>query len=207
MFQLLPIKAFMSLVARLRFVFCIILCLSEGAWTFSADNVSVQGHASVGSKRLAGAVVWLDAPDAPRPPRRAVLDQRNLAFSPTVIAVSTGSTVRFPNNDRVLHNVFSFRDGKKFDLGLYPVGQVRDVKFDRAGVSRLFCNIHPGMAAYVVVVDSPYYAVTDSTGAYALTGVPSGQYTYYAWRPGGATISGKVTVAAHTTLEVQWPPD
>lgn len=184
-----------------------VLLLSKGIWTFGADAVNVQGHAAVGSKRIAGAVVWLDAPSLPRPPRRAVLDQRNLAFTPTVLAVSTGSTVEFPNNDRVLHNVFSFRDGKKFDLGLYPVGQVRDVKFDHAGVSRLFCNIHPNMAAYVVAVDSPYYAVSDSRGDFSLAGVPYGQYSYYAWRAGGATISGRVTVGPNTSLEVQWPAD
>src|SRR5207237_334074 len=109
--------------------------------------VNVQGHLSAAGRPLADAVIWLEAPAAPRPARRAVLDQRNLAFSPAVLAIPTGSTVRFPNNDTVLHNVFSFRDGRKFDLGLYPVGQVRDVKFDHAGVSRLFCNIHPGMAA------------------------------------------------------------
>src|ERR1051326_5241786 len=176
----------MNASARLR-VLLICGLLLTGGLTFSADNVSVQGHALDGGKKVSGAVIWLDAPDAPRPPRRAVLDQRNLSFYPTVLAVSTGSTVRFPNNDRVLHNVFSFRDGKKFDLGLYPVGQVRDVKFDHAGVSRLFCNIHPGMAAYIVVVDSPYYAVTNREGGFSLTGVPAGQYTYHAWRAGAGT--------------------
>jgi plastocyanin len=182
-----------------------VLLLSAVVNAFGADVLTVQGHASVGNRTAADAVVWLEAPAAPRPPRRAVLDQRNLSFMPAVLAISTGSTVRFPNNDRVLHNIFSFRDGKKFDLGLYPVGQARDVKFDRAGISRLFCNIHPGMAAFVVVVDSPYYAVTDRGGAFSLVGVPAGQYTYHAWRPGAATISGKVAIGANTSMEVQWP--
>ena len=181
-----------------------ILFLCEGMP--GADSVvNVQGHVFVAGKATAGAVVWLEAPAAPRPPRRVVVDQRNLAFSPTVVALPTGSTVRFPNNDTVLHNVFSFRDGKKFDLGLYPVGQVRDVKFDRPGVSRLFCNIHPGMAAYIVVVDSPYYAVTSRQGDFSLPAVPAGQYIYHAWRAGAAPITGKVTVTAETSLEVQWP--
>ena len=175
--------------------------------TFGADALSIQGRVVVGGKPAAGAVIWLEAPDVPRRPQRVVLDQRSLAFTPSVVAVSTGSTVRFPNNDTVLHNVFSFHDGKKFDLGLYPVGQIRDVKFDHAGISRLFCNIHPGMAAYVVVVDSPYYAVTDRGGEFSLTGVPSGQYTYRAWRPGAAMVSGKFTIAPNERLEVQWPTD
>ena len=186
---------------------CWVLFLLTGFWAFGADSLSVQGRVLVGGKPVVGAVVWLEAPDAPRPPARLVLDQRNLAFMPTVLAVPTGSTVRFPNNDSVLHNVFSFHDGKKFDLGLYPVGQVRTVKFDHAGISRLFCNIHPGMAAYVVVVDSPYYAVSGNRGEFSLAGVPYGQYTYHAWRAGSAMITGKFTVAANTSLEIQWPSD
>lgn len=184
---------------------CGFVVLCTALRTFSADSDGIPGHIVIGGKPAENAVIWLDAPDAPRPPKRAVLDQRNLAFTPTVLAVSTGSTVRFPNNDRVLHNVFSFRDGKRFDLGLYPVGQVRDVKFDKPGVSRLFCNIHPGMAAYIVVVDSPYYAVTDHTGKFALSGVPYGQYTYHVWRASAPAVSGTVTVAPNATLEVKWP--
>ena len=82
---------------------------------------------------------------------------------------------------------------------------MRDVKFDHAGVSRLFCNIHPGMAAYVVAVDSPYYAVTNRDGEFSFAGVPAGEYTYHAWRAGTTTVSGKLTVAANLSLEVQWP--
>jgi plastocyanin len=190
-------------------VLCAILFISNVPLSLGTDGLvtDVQGRVLATGKPTAGAVIWLEAPIAPSTPRRVVLDQRNLAFSPTVLAIPTGSVVRFPNNDTVLHNVFSFRDGKKFDLGLYPVGQVRDVKFDRAGVSRLFCNIHPAMAAYVVVVDSPYYAVTNREGLFSLTGVPAGQYTYHAWRAGAATITGKITVAPHANLEVQWPTD
>jgi plastocyanin len=192
-----------SLVSLL--ICCGLFSMSDGPKALAADGITVGGHLWVSGKPVTDAVIWLEAPAVPRPARRAVLDQRDLAFSPTVLAISTGSTVRFPNNDRVLHNVFSFRDGRKFDLGLYPVGQVRDVKFDQAGVSRLFCNIHPGMAAYVVAVDSPYYAVTDKHGAFSLVAVPPGQYTYHAWRAGAAIASGKLTIASNESLEVQWP--
>jgi len=75
--------------------------------------------------------------------------------------VQGGTKIEFPNNDRVFHNVFSFRDGKRFDLGLYPVGAVKTIPFDRPGLSRVFCNIHPGMAAYIMVVDTPVFAVSD----------------------------------------------
>ena len=95
-----------------------------------------------------------------------MLDQRNLSFSPHVLVVRVGTTVDFPNNDRVFHNVFSFRDGKRFDLGMYPVGTMQQVTFDQPGLSRIFCNIHPNMAAYVLTVDSPYFARADESGAF-----------------------------------------
>ncbi|PYR14286.1 MAG: hypothetical protein DMG00_04090 [Acidobacteria bacterium] len=94
------------------------------------------------------AVVWLEAPNGPPSPsgKPIVLDQRNFTFFPHVLAVRVGTTVDLPNNDRVFHNVFSFHDGKRFDLGLFPVGTSRPVRFDKPGVNRVFCNIHPNMA-------------------------------------------------------------
>ena len=111
---------------------------------------------------------------AGRPRRQIVLDQRNLQFSPHVLAVSVGTQVEMPNSDRVFHNVFSFHDGKRFDLGLYPVGTAKVVTFDRPGLSRIFCNIHPTMAAYVLAVDSAYLAVSDARGQFAMAPVPQG---------------------------------
>jgi hypothetical protein len=118
--------------------------------------------------------------------------------------VRVGTTVKFPNTDRVFHNVFSFKDGRQFDLGVYPVGAVKHVRFDRSGVSRLFCNIHPKMAAYVVAVDSPYFAMSDERGAFSIQ-APAGTYTYHAWRAGGPLLNGSVTIDGATTLEIQWP--
>lgn len=172
------------------------------AWT----GVALSGTAFVDSRPTAGVVVWLEGADLPRtPPGEApVLDQRNLTFSPRVLAVEVGTTVVFPNNDRVFHNVFSFRDGKRFDLGLYPVGAVKQVAFDRTGVSRIFCNIHPQMAAYVVTVDSQIHAVSDKDGSFTLPEVPAGTYTYRAWRAGGPDLTGTVEVARGSGLDVRW---
>ena len=127
-----------------------------------------------------------------------MLDQRNLTFSPHVLAVRVGTTVEFPNRDRVFHNVFSFHDGKRFDLGMYPVGTVRHVTFGKPGLSRIFCNIHPNMAAYVMAVDSGYFAVSDASGRFVIAAVPPGTYTYHAWRPGGATLTGSAIVDGDT---------
>ena len=169
-------------------------------------EADVHGTATVNQKPVADAVIWLEAPGLPHAGRpKVVLDQRNLSFYPRVLVVQVGTTVEFPNHDRVFHDVFSFRDGKQFELGLYPVGAVKQVPFDRPGLSRVFCNIHPGMAAYIMVVDSPYFGVTDRDGQFKLSGAPSGTFTYHAWRPGGTILSGSATLHAGGVLDVQWP--
>ena len=171
------------------------------------SSIDLRGVARVGGRPVQNAVIWLEAPgvaSAPRAGARVVLDQRNLAFSPHVLAVRVGTTVDFPNNDRVFHNVFSFREGKVFNLGLYPVGTSRPVLFDRAGLSRIFCNIHPNMAAYVMAVDSPYFAVSDQAGDFSIRAVVPHDYRYHAWRPGGAQISGAWTPNADR-LTIDWP--
>jgi plastocyanin len=171
-----------------------------------AAGIDVPGTARFKDKPLSEAVVWIDAPGARQESSRAeiVLDQRNLKFFPHVLAVQVGTTVSFPNHDRVFHDVFSFRDGKRFELGLYPVGAVKHVPFDRPGLSRVFCNIHPGMAAYIMVVDTAHVAVSDRDGNFSIPGLPSGTYPYHAWRPGGAILNGSTEVRPGARLDVQW---
>ncbi|MBI2834551.1 MAG: methylamine utilization protein [Acidobacteria bacterium] len=191
------------ILAPLRLVGVVALVAAFPAATLA----DLQGHTRVGDTAEPNAVVWLEAPDAARAKRasRVVLDQRNSRFFPRVLAVQVGTVVDFPNNDRVFHNVFSFHDGKRFDLGLYPIGALKRVQFDRPGLSRIFCNIHPRMAAYLMVVDSPYFAVSDDAGRFTLKDVPEGAYTYHAWRTGGTQVSGPVVVGRDTILEVVWP--
>ena len=167
---------------------------------------TVHGTATVGGRPTRNVVVWLDAPHATPTPdqRRVVLDQRNLSFNPLVLVVRVGTVVEFPNNDRVFHNVFSFHEGKRFDLGIYPVGTLKRVTFDQAGLSRIFCNIHPNMAAYVMVVDTPFFAVSDAAGEFMVAAVPAGRYPYHAWRPGAAQLSGTWSAEADQPLRVQW---
>jgi plastocyanin len=176
-------------------------------WTCADAADDVRGSALSQSRAESNAVVWLEvaAPQKPSQTQRIVLDQRNLTFSPHVLVVRVGTVVDFPNNDRVFHNVFSFRDGKRFDLGMYPVGTIRQVRFDKPGLSRIFCNIHPQMAAYVLVVDTPYFAAAERDGSFAIEDVPAGTYTYRAWRPGGPTLTGTFASGAGAPLNVKWP--
>jgi plastocyanin len=172
-----------------------------------AADAGIQGQVMARERPAANAVIWLEAPHAPKSPQRQriVLDQRNLTFCPHVLAVRVGTTVDFPNNDRVFHNVFSFKNGKQFNLGLYPVGAMKKVTFDQPGLSRIFCSIHPEMAAYVLAVDTPYFAVSDSKGRFILPDVPVGSYTYHAWRPGGSELKGTAVICPGAVLEVRWP--
>ncbi len=172
----------------------------------SALAAELSGNAQMSGKPVNQAVVWLDAAGAPPAAQEGpvTIDQRNLAFEPHVLVIRVGTQVEFPNSDHVFHNVFSFKDGKRFDLGMYPTGKAKPVVFDKPGLSRLFCNIHPNMAAYVMTVDTPYYALSNDRGVFTLPNVPPGTYTYHAWRPGGETLTGSVTVGSNKPLDIRW---
>ena len=183
--------------------------LSASTTYATVGSFDVTGTVHAGGRPKGDAIVWLEPASGhiaqPAKPKTVVLDQRTSTFFPHVLAVQVGTTVDLPNNDRVFHNVFSFHDGKKFDLGLYPVGTVRRVTFDHGGLSRIFCNIHPNMAAYVMTVDTPYFGVSDSDGRFTIAAVPPGSYTYRAWRAGAPDVTGRVVVEAGKPLEIRWP--
>jgi plastocyanin len=126
----------------------------------------------------ADVAVWLESLDAsqPVPVRRAQMLQKGKTFSPHLLVVTVGSSVDFPNLDPIFHNAFSSFDGQIFDIGLYPPGTSRTIQFHRTGIVRVFCNIHPTMSAVIVVVDTPYWAITDEDGGYAFTDVRPGKY-------------------------------
>lgn len=134
-------------------------------------------------------VVWLTPldgavePSAGTPPTRPTrqLIQRNKTFEPHILVVEIGSMVQFPNKDPFFHNVFSLFDGKRFDLGLYEAGSSNSVRFDRPGVSFLFCNIHPEMSAVVVAVETPYFGVSERSGRVMIPNVPDGRYRMHVW--------------------------
>ena len=125
------------------------------------------------------SVVYLEtAPqgafEVPPPRAHAVLDQRNEAFAPYVLAVSVGTTVDFPNSDRTYHNVFSLSKARRFDLGRYPRGESRSVRFDEPGVVRVFCEIHSHMNAFILVFAHRYFATTEADGRYRIDDVRRG---------------------------------
>lgn len=108
--------------------------------------------------------------------KHVVMLQKSKTFSPHVLAIQAGSVVEFPNADPIFHNAFSSYNGQIFDIGLYPPGTTRSVKFARPGVVRVFCNIHASMSALIVVVAIPYFAATKQDGSFSIADVPPGQY-------------------------------
>lgn len=106
---------------------------------------------------------------------------RRKEFTPRVLAVPRGSRVRFPNQDPILHNVFSVSGENKFDLGLYRKGPGKDVRFDHSGLVRVFCNVHHDMVAYVLVLDTPFHAAPGADGTFVLTGLPRGKGRLTVW--------------------------
>ena len=106
----------------------------------------------------------------------AKIIQKDKTFTPHVLAIPVGSTIDFPNLDPIFHNAFSSYSGQIFDIGLYPPGSTRSVRFTREGVVRVFCNIHSSMSALIVVLATPFFAVTRSDGSFEIRDVPPGQY-------------------------------
>jgi|SRR5262245_41086643 len=159
-----------------------------------AENVSLTGRVSFVSDGKDGkardadnVVLWLSPvagaiPLKPEPSgQRPRLVQKNKSFDPHVLIVPVGSVVEFPNRDPFFHNVFSLFEGKRFDLGLYEAGSTRDVRFDKPGISYIFCNIHAQMSAVVIALDTPYYTVSNQQGEIVLPNVPPGRYLLHIW--------------------------
>ena len=136
-----------------------------------------------------------------------MLSQKSLLFQPHILVVQAGATVDFLNSDKVAHNVFwpSFQQGAKKgpgeNLGTWPQGEKRSFKFDQAGVAALLCNVHPEMSAYVVVVPTPYYAVTDAGGNYKIDNVPNGQYNVVGWHEGAKMQTKPVAVSGEANAD------
>jgi plastocyanin len=154
------------------------------------------------------SVVYLES--APRAafeqidPAHAVLDQRNETFVPHLLAITTGTTVDFPNSDRIYHNVFSLSKTRTFDLGRYAAGRSQSVRFDRPGIVRVFCDIHSHMNAFILVFNHPFFAVTDADGRYRIDNIPPGTYNVIAWNEGLASEPRSASVPDGGSAELDF---
>lgn len=140
---------------------------------------------------------------APQPPKDPlVIDQRHLHFTPRVLPIVVGATVAFPNSDPVYHNVYSPSEARMFNLGTFPPGATRMVVFDRPGVVRILCNVHPEMLAYVLALETPYYCRTDKRGSFRIGNVPQGAYTLNFWCEHRGFYSQQVALVSGQTTVV-----
>jgi plastocyanin len=134
----------------------------------------------------------------------AVMDQRNETFVPHVLAITTGTSVDFPNSDKFYHNVFSLSKPARFDLGRYAAGRSRSIRFDSPGIVRVFCDIHSHMNAFILVFGHPFFATTDTDGRYRIENVPPGSYGVVAWNEGTSSEPKTVTVPDGGSAELDF---
>jgi hypothetical protein len=165
-------------------------CTQEHSPEKSTAEVRLRVVSSLpGTHRAVPGVAWLTPlagtevpPFAPQ--GRYTLLQKNRRFIPHLQVIPVGAVVQFPNADPFYHNVFSLFEGKRFDLGLYEAGSSKSVTFPREGVSYIFCNIHPEMSAVVLALSTPLYTMANSADAFALHGIPPGDYKLHIWIEG-----------------------
>jgi plastocyanin len=163
-----------------------------------------------GMKSSENIVVYVDAVAGKKfdaPADHVVIDQKKMTFVPHVSVVQQGATVEFLNSDPVGHNVYwpSISGNKKLahNMGTWPQGQKKPFQFMDLGAASLLCNVHPEMSGYVVVVPTPYFAVTDKDGNYTIKNVPPGHYTVLTWSEEGKQTTQAVDVTAATaTLDI-----
>jgi plastocyanin len=133
--------------------------------------------------------------------------QHEERFTPHVLAVTRGTTISFPNDDPIYHNVFSLSRVRTFDLGRYPKGESKSVRFDRAGVVQVFCHIHADMNGYILVLPNRHFVTPDSSGQFALDDIPAGEYQLVAWHERIRPIVTPVRIVTGqtSTLELSIP--
>jgi plastocyanin len=167
----------------------------------------VKGKVSAnGLKSVAGIAVYVDAIAGKKfeaPAEHAVVDQRNSVFVPRMTVILKGTTVDFLNSDHVAHNVYwpSIGGNKalKHSMTIVSPGQKKSFQFEDVGAAQLLCNLHPEMLAFVVVVPTPYFAVTGEDGTYDIKNVPAGSYTLKTWSEDGKPTTQAITATEGTT--------
>lgn len=191
------------------------LLLSVAALSAEAANVSgkINFVAKRGQNPNANeTLVWLEPTgktSIKRPPSTVSIVTRGKALVPHVLAIPVGSTVEFPNDDPISHNLFSLSSPNAFDLGLYRRGAGKSHKFESAGLVNVYCNVHPNMSAVIHVMATPFYAFADAGGTYTLADVPPGKYRLVAWNEQGGqsdtplevTSGGQVVGTLALTLD------
>lgn len=163
----------------------------------SVEIVSIDGE--IGGDN-GGAVVFLDGsaanPDPAIDKSPVDISQLGAQFTPTVLPVVRGTTIRFMNDDNIFHNVFSLSAAATFDLGIFPKGTFKQLSFDKTGLVNVYCNIHPQMVSRILVLSNPWFATTDTDGSFHIENIPPGTYTLRVWHELGGELSKSIELKA-----------
>jgi plastocyanin len=189
--------------------------LSAGAALADPPTGTLRGKVTVLKKKLfgglapsddaSGAIVYVTGYGEPAPNEVAVLEQENERFVPRLLPIVAGQSVTFPNKDRFYHNVFSVSQVESFDLGQYKSTDApRTQTFSKPGLVPVYCNIHPQMISYVVVLENRAFAVTGEDGAFELANVRAGKVEVNAWLPGAQRAAREVVLAPGADLVVDF---
>src|SRR5437879_11460266 len=190
---------------------CLAASLLLGSTLAPAQQATLRAHVELSRtghrlKDASQAVIWLTPvggtpSESPRQQQIPKLIQKDKAFHPPLLVVPVGGMVEFPNHDPFFHNVFSLFEAKRFDLALYEAGTTRMVRFDRLGISYIFCNIHPEMSAVVITMATPLYAISNRDGQLSLAGIPYGRYMLHVWSEGVGPESAQPLIRVITVAE------
>ena len=183
------------------------------AWGVAASAADLRGHVNLSGPDsqtsladLQDTVVFYK-PDAPVRVHPLTGDltitMHGKSFAPHVLAITAGSTVRFPNTDPILHNVFSTSSPNDFDMGLYGTGSGKTKTFEHAGLVRVYCNVHHQMFAYILVLDTPYFTAVHEDGSFDLASLPNGPGEVTVWNPRGEVWRQHLDAATAGALSVE----
>jgi plastocyanin len=192
---------------KLSVAFVLVLFL----WAEVAYSGNLTGKVTVqGESNSSDVVVYVEGVrgDFSLPPVSPEMNHVNLRFQPMVLAVLKGTTVLFPNSDPVFHSAFSVSASNPFDLGIYGKGREKSVRFENTGIVEIFCRIHSHMHSMILVLDNPYFTMTDREGEYRIRNIPEGTYTVYAWKNLNAMVNqtGRILKGNTTGLDFTLNP-
>jgi len=173
--------------------------------TLGAQDAEKREYGEPDADELLRVVVYLEGSGLnPGAPAKATLSQKNRHFDPEIVVVPVGSTVSFPNLDAIFHNVFSLSKVKQFDLGFFPLGETRAVKFDRPGIVQVYCHLHSDMSAAIVVLPTGSWTQPAPNGTFSLSSVPPGAYDLVAWHRSAGFFRRHLTVSSGETAAVDF---
>jgi plastocyanin len=176
------------------------------AYQLRGAPVKLAPPASISVNELSRVVIYLEGRDLkPGKPLHLEMKQQNREFDPDILVLPIGSTVSFPNADPIFHNVFSLSKAKAFDLGYFPSGQTRTLRFDNAGIAQVYCHLHPNMSAAIVVVTGPWFGQPEADGNLVFSDVPAGDYKVVAWHKSAGFLGKRIRVPQTGSIDIELP--